>query len=38
VPENVAKAVNQYSSNPENLLKYRNEIALMIEKLKKRSK
>jgi hypothetical protein len=38
VPENVAVAVNQYSSNPENLLKYRNEIALMIEKLNKRSK
>ena len=38
IPANVAKAVNQYSANPENLIEYRNKIALMIEKLKKNSK
>lgn len=38
VPVNVARAVNQYSENPENLINYRNEIALMIEALKTGSK
>ena len=38
VPANVATAADNYSSNPENLIKYRNKIALMIEKLKKSSK
>jgi Glycoside hydrolase 123, catalytic domain/Concanavalin A-like lectin/glucanases superfamily/Glycoside hydrolase 123 N-terminal domain len=38
VPADVAVAVNRYSVNPDNLIKYRNQIALMIEKLKKKSK
>jgi Glycoside hydrolase 123, catalytic domain/Concanavalin A-like lectin/glucanases superfamily/Glycoside hydrolase 123 N-terminal domain len=36
VPADVAVAVNQYSSNPENLMNYRNKIASIIEKLKKK--
>ena len=35
VPANVAVAADNYSKNPENLMKYRNKIASMIEKLKK---
>jgi len=35
VPANVAVAADNYSTNPENLINYRNKIALMIEKLKK---
>jgi glycosyl hydrolase family 123/concanavalin A-like lectin/glucanase superfamily protein len=35
VPASVAKSVDNYSSNPDNLLKYRSNIAEMIEKLKK---
>jgi hypothetical protein len=35
VPANVAVAAGDYSSEPENLLKYRKQIASMIERLKK---
>ena len=38
VPAQVAQAVNCYSAEPENLMKYRNKVALMIEELKKNSK
>jgi hypothetical protein len=38
VPANVALAVNNYSTNPNDLIKYRNDIALMIEKLNRSSK
>ena len=38
IPANVAVAADNYSSNPENLINYRNKIALMIEKLKRNSK
>jgi Concanavalin A-like lectin/glucanases superfamily/Glycoside hydrolase 123, catalytic domain len=38
VPANVAVAADNYSTDPENLINYRNKIASMIEKLKKNSK
>ena len=38
IPPQVAQSVNRYSADPENLMKYRNNVALMIEKLKKNSK
>jgi hypothetical protein len=38
VPPNVAVSVDNYSVNPENLMNYRNKVALMIEKLKRSSK
>jgi concanavalin A-like lectin/glucanase superfamily protein/glycosyl hydrolase family 123 len=38
VPSNVAVAVDDYSANPENLMNYRNKVALMIEKLKRSPK
>jgi len=37
VPANVAVAVDSYSANPENLLKYRNNVASMIEKFNKKN-